>query len=69
MATSDLDEAAKTLEFLTGVPPTIPVKMTRKERQERATRVKRFLTLSPQLQEGCLRYAENIKAKYGEVER
>ncbi len=64
MAGSDLDEAAKALEFVTGVPPTIPVKMTKKEKQERAARVKRFLALSPQLQEGCLRYAENIMERY-----
>lgn len=61
----DLAEAAKVIEALTGVPPTIPgLRMTRKERQEQAVRVKRFLVLPPQLQEGILRYGENIQKAY-----
>jgi len=60
----ELAEAARVIEQLTGVPPAFPVKMTRKERQEQAARVKRFLALSPQLQEGILRYGENIQKAY-----
>ena len=57
-------EAARVIEQLTGVPLAIPVKMTRKERQEQAARVKRFLALPSQLQEGILRYGENIRKVY-----
>lgn len=60
----DVAEAAKVIEQLTGVPPTIRQKMTRKERQEQATRVKRFLALPLPLQEGILRYGENIQKAY-----
>lgn len=60
----DLEVAARVVEQLTGVPPTIPRKMTRKERQEQAARVKRFLALPPQLQEGILRYGEHIQKAY-----
>lgn len=60
----DVAEAARVIEQLTGVPPTIREKMTRKERQEQAARVKRFLTFPPQLQEGILRYGENIQKAY-----
>ena len=65
----DLAEAAKIIEALTGVPPTIPElrKMTKRERQEQAARVKRFLVLPVSLQEGCLRYAENIMDSYRKV--
>jgi len=38
--------------------------LTRKEKREQAERVKRFLALSPELQEGVLRYAENMKGAY-----
>lgn len=65
MTTTDIVEAAKVIEQLTGVPPILPErKLTRKERQEQASRVKRFLALSPQLQEGILRYGENIQKAY-----
>jgi len=66
VATTDLVEAAKVIESLTGVPPAIPGlrKMTRKERREQAARVKRFLALPVPLQEGCLKYAENIMDSY-----
>jgi hypothetical protein len=37
--------------------------MGRREKQE-AARVRRFLALPPQLQEGVLRYAENLKKAY-----
>jgi hypothetical protein len=66
MVSEDLIEAAKTIESLTGVPPTFPGlrRMTRGERREQAARVRRFLALSPQLQEGLLRYGENIRQAY-----
>ena len=61
----DLAEAARVIETLTGVPPTVPErKMTRKEKQEQVARVKRFLALPPELQEGILRYGENIQKAY-----
>jgi hypothetical protein len=62
----DLAEAAKVIEALTGVPPTVPElrKMTRREKEEQAARVKRFLALPPQLQEGILKYGENIQKAY-----
>lgn len=40
-------------------------KMTRKQLQQRAARVKRFLVLPPKLQEGALCYAESILKSYG----
>lgn len=62
---SDAVEAAKVIEAITGVPPSIPEReLTRKEKQERAARVKRFLALPPHLQEGILRYGENIQRAY-----
>jgi len=58
-------EAARIIEQLTGVPPTIRErKMTRKEKQEQVARVKRFLALAPTLQEGALQYAERIRQSY-----
>jgi len=60
----ELAEAARVIEQLTGVPPVFPRKMTRKEKQEQAARVKRFLALPPQLQEGILKYGENIQQAY-----
>ena len=39
-------------------------KMTRREQREQKDRVKRFLALPPQLQEGAARYAENIQKSY-----
>ena len=65
MSTADVAEAAKAIEALTGVPPILlERKMTRKEKQEQAARVKRFLALPPQFQEGILRYGENIQKAY-----
>lgn len=61
---TNIAEAAKVIEQLTGVPPTIREKMTRKERQEQAARVKRFLAFPLPLQEGILRYGENIQKAY-----
>ena len=59
-----VEEAARALEAATGVPPFIK-KMTRRERQEQNARLRRFLALPPELQEGALRYGENIRASYG----
>ena len=60
-----LTEAARVIEALTGVPPAIPAeKLTRKEKQEQASRIRRFRTLSPQLQEGVLRYGEQLQKSY-----
>jgi hypothetical protein len=59
-----VEEIARIIEELTGVPPLLPKRKTRKERQEQAARVKRFLALPPELQEGVLRYAENMKEAY-----
>jgi hypothetical protein len=58
----------KGLEELTGVAPGVATlrKMTRKEKQEQAARVKRFLALPPQLQEGILRYGEKIREAYSQ---
>jgi hypothetical protein len=58
-------EAARVIEVLLGVPPTVSGRrMTKRERQEQAERVRRFLALPPELQEGVLRYAENMKGAY-----
>jgi len=56
----------KDLEELTGVAPGVATlrMMTRKEKQEQAARIKRFLALPPQLQEGILRYGEKIREAY-----
>ncbi len=61
---SSVEEAARVIEALTGVPSIPPRRMTRKERQEQTARVRRFLALPPQLQEGILRYGENIQKAY-----
>jgi hypothetical protein len=60
----DLYEAAKVIESLTGVPATICRPMTRKEKREQDERVRRFLALPPSLQEGALRYGENLRDAY-----
>ena len=60
-----VEEAARVIEALTGVPPTLPSKsLTRLKRQEQKARLERFLALPPELQEGALRYAENIKIAF-----
>jgi hypothetical protein len=65
VVSSQVEEAARTIEALTGVPSTIPEKkMARRETREQAARVRRFLSLPPQLQEGILRYGENIQKAY-----
>ena len=65
--TVTVEEAARIIEQLTGAPPggSVPKrKVTRREKQEQAARVRRFLALSPELQGGVLRYAENIRRAY-----
>jgi len=67
MSTSTVDDlvvAAKAIEAITGVPAKLQMKKSRKERLAEKERVRRFLALPPQLQEGCLKYAENITQTY-----
>jgi hypothetical protein len=65
MARGDLILAARTLEELFNVPPQPELrKMKRREKDEQAERVRRFLALPVPLQEGCLRYARNILDAY-----
>jgi len=60
-----IDDLTKLMEEMTGVPPmTPPRRLTREERKAQAERVKRFLALPPQLQEGILKYGENIREAY-----
>jgi len=62
---SRLAEAAKVIEALTGVPPSIPASdATGEEKRAEAARVRRFLALPVRLQEGILRYGEHIQAAY-----
>ena len=64
---ADIDEVARTIEYLTGVPPkprNPAVPATRKERRSQAERVRLFKSLPPELQEGALRYAERTRASY-----
>ena len=61
----ELIKAARVLEDLFNVPPQPGLrKMTKREKDEQAQRVRRFLALPVQLQEGCLRYAQNILDAY-----
>jgi hypothetical protein len=65
MARGELILAARALEELFNVPPQPELrKMTRREKDEQAQRVRRFLALPVPLQEGCLRYAQNILDAY-----
>jgi hypothetical protein len=65
MARGELIIAAKVLEELFNVPPQPALrKVTRREKEEQAQRVRRFLALPVPLQEGCLRYAQNILDAY-----
>jgi hypothetical protein len=65
MARGDLILAARTLEELFNVPPQPELrKMKKQEKNEQAERVRRFLALPVPLQEGCLRYAQNILDVY-----
>ncbi|MFW6125487.1 MAG: hypothetical protein ACOC58_00115 [Chloroflexota bacterium] len=53
-------EAARVIEQLTGVPPTLHLPRRRPTRADRE-RVERFLALPAELQEGALRYAERVR--------
>ena len=68
-----IEEAARIIEQITGIPPggrrNIERKIGRKERREQAARVRRFLALSAGLQEGVLRYAEKLKRAYGGIDK
>ena len=65
MSRGDLALAARTLEELFNVPAQPELrKMKKQEKNEQAERVRRFLALPVQLQEGCLRYARNILDAY-----
>ena len=71
MTTGEVMEAARLIELLTGVPPgglrPNPVRaerMNSKERRAEKVRLARFQCLSPELQEGCLRYAEQMLRSY-----
>lgn len=61
-----IEDITKLVEEVTGVPAGISVrkKMTREGKRQQAARVKRFLALPPQLQEGILKYGENIREAY-----
>jgi len=65
MAQGELILAARVLEELFNVSPQPGLrKMVRREKQEQAERVRKFLALPVPLQEGCLRYARNILDAY-----
>jgi len=65
MARGNLILAARTIEELFNVPPQQELrKMTKHEKDEQAERMRRFLALPVPLQEGCLRYAQNILDAY-----
>lgn len=68
VSSPQLEEATRTIEALLGVPPAAlnskPRRMTPEEKRTQATRIKRFLALPPPLQEGILRYGENIQKAY-----
>lgn len=61
------NDIARMVEELTGVPPKPPSPrrpLTRREKEEQSARVRRFLSLPPQLQEGILKYGESIRQAY-----
>lgn len=62
--TADLIEAARAIESLTGVPATIGRPISRREKREQEERIRRFLSLPLHLQEGVLRYGENLRDAY-----
>jgi len=65
MARGELIMAAKVLEELFNAPPQPGLrKIARREKEEQDQRVRRFLALPVPLQEGCLRYAQNILHAY-----
>ncbi len=65
MARGQLIQAARAIEDLLNAPPHLELrKKTRRDEEEQAQRVRRFLALPVPLQEGCLRYAQNILDAY-----
>lgn len=62
MSNSDL---LKDVEELTGVVP-LPGARRKKLTREEIARVERFLRLPPKLQEGILKYGENIRQRYAD---
>jgi len=65
MVHGELIQAARVLEELFNLPPQPELrKMTRREKGEQVQRVRKFLSLPVQLQEGCLKYAQNILDAY-----
>ena len=65
MVSPELTDAAKVMEALSGVPPMLLKRvMSKKEKHEQAERVKKFLSLPVPLQQGCLKYAQNIMDAY-----
>ncbi len=65
MVRGDLLQAATTIEELFNVSPQPQLrKMTKRQKDDQAERVRRFLALPVPLQEGCLRYAQNILDAY-----
>ena len=59
-------DLSKDMEDLTGMSATTRLGKKRISREERA-RLERFLRLPPALQEGVLKYGENIRKKYSET--
>ncbi len=71
MTTGEVAEAARVIERLTGIPPGGHRLCIRRrdqasprERRAEKARLARFMELSPELQEGCLRYAEQMLRSY-----
>jgi len=71
MTTGEVAEAARVIERLTGVPPggrRLCIgqggRGSPRERRAERARLARFQRLSPELQEGCLRYAEQMLRSY-----
>ena len=58
-------DLTKLMEQLTGVPaPQQTRRLSKEERKKQAERVRRFLALPSPLQEGILKYGENIREAY-----
>lgn len=61
----ELIAAARLIESLFRAMPSLARRQTtRQERLEQAKRVRKFLSLPVPLQEGCLKYAQNILDAY-----
>jgi hypothetical protein len=65
MSQEEFLAAARTVASLfSGQPLKARGKTSRQERLEQAERIRQFLTLPIPLQEGCLKYAQNILDAY-----